>query len=216
MRRMVVALAVAAMPLCTSRAAAQVEIAPFFGTFWPLGAGWSQDVGLAQQVERRHIGALMAGARLAFWTSTRLGVEATVGFSPSQVAVSGPGRIQDITAGVMLSSVRVLARLATLTDGNPGSGVAHWDFNAGIGVGVIARRGSAWANITGTTHPAAVLNLETRTPLAGDVTMRVGVEDFVSWATFDRGLPSETRSRVQHDIILTLAAQIRLGGGTAR
>jgi hypothetical protein len=211
MGRIVVVFAVAALVLCPSRAGAQVEVGVSAGAFWPLGAGWKPDVGLAGQVERRQIAAHIVGARLAYWSGNRLGVEATLGLSPSQVAVSDVGRIRDIGGRVVMSSLRVLTRLASLTDGKPGAGFSHWDINAGAGAGIISRSGTAWANVSGTTHPAAVLTLEFRTPLAKAATIRAGLEDWVSWATFDRGLQSETRWRVQHDVIFSLAAQLRVG-----
>jgi hypothetical protein len=111
---------------------------------------------------------------------------------------------------VVLSSVRVLGRLVTLLDESPHGGTAYWDVNAGLGVGLIARGGSAWANVTGATHPAVVLSGETRTHLAGAATIRVGVEDFVSWATFNRGRGGESAQRVQHDLVITVALQIRV------
>jgi hypothetical protein len=194
--------------------AAQVEFGPSIGAFWPLG-GWTHDFS-GYQVKRRHLFALMFGGRVAYWPTTRLGIEGAVGFSPSQVAVSEPDNTEDITGGVVLGSLRGLLRLVTLVDGNEGSGFSYWDVNLGLGAGVVARGGSAWANVSGATHPAAVLSLESRTHLARTVTIRVGVEDFLSWATFDEGLPSETGSRLHNDLVVTLAFQFRLGGGSGR
>ena len=194
--------------------AAQVQVGPSLGAFWPQG-GWTQDFG-GYHVERRHLAALMLGGRVAYWPTTRWGLEGAVSFAPSQVAVSEPDNTQDITAGVILSSVRALLRLATLVDGNEGSGLAHWDINVGAGAGIIARRGSAWNNVSGTTHPAAVLVLETRTDLARTVTIRAGLEDFVSWVRFNRDLPSETHARLHHDLVITIAMQVHLGGRAVR
>lgn len=191
--------------------AAQVEMSPALGVFWPLG-GWIQDFG-SDEVERRHLAATFMGARLAFWPGTRFGLEGLVGFTPSQVAVSDLGGTQDITAGVVLSSVRVLTRVLSLRDGNEGSGLTQWDFYGGLGGAVISRNGSAWANTTGTTHPAAVASLEVRTHMVGAVMLRLALEDYVTWATFNKGRPSEMRSRVQNDLVVTLGAAIPLGKG---
>jgi hypothetical protein len=153
----------------------------------------------------------MLGTRVAYWPRPRLGIEGALSFTPSQVAVSDPGRIRDVTARVILSSVRALYRLASIRDGQPGAGFAHWHINAGAGVGVMARSGTAWANVNGTTHPGTLFSLEARNPVAGSFTVRVAVEDFVSWATFDKGLQSETRWRIQNDVMFTFAAQVQLG-----
>jgi hypothetical protein len=188
---------------------AHFEFGPSFGLFWPMG-GWTENFG-PDEVKRRNIAAGMIGGRLTYWRGPRLGLEAAVGFTPSQVAERQPnGGTEDITGSVVLSSVKVLARLASLADGDPRD-PTQWNFYAGLGGGFMARRGSAWTNRVGTAHPAIVLNLETRTLLGRAIMGRAGLEDYVSWQTFDKGLPSETRARVQHDIVFTLSALFRLG-----
>jgi hypothetical protein len=202
------ALGLVVLPLASAPLAAQVEFGPSIGLFWPLG-GWTQDFD-GDQVQRRHIATGMLSARLAYWKGSRFGLEATVGYSPSQVAVSELSGTQDKTAGVVLSSVRVLTRVLSLTDGDRRDPY-HWDFNAGIGAGLISRRGVAWENTTGTTHPAAVLALEARTRFGRLINGRAAVEDFVSWVRFNKGLPSETLARVHHDMLITFALQFQLG-----
>jgi len=211
MRRLSVVLGMVALAAAPSRAAAQGEMGVYVGTFWPLGGGWRYDVGSGGQVERRHIASHMLGARVAYWPKARMAVEGTLSFTPSQVAVSDPARIRDVRARVVLSSVRGLYRLASIRDGQPGAGFAHWDINAGFGIGLMSRSGSAWSNVSGTTHPGTIFGIEARNPVAGSFTVRVAVEDFVSWATFDKGLQSQTRWRVQNDIMFTFAAQVQLG-----
>lgn len=210
MSKLGVAFAVAALALGPSRAVAQAELGLSIGAFWPLGGGWTPAFGSSVQVDRRQIAAHMLIGRLAYWPGRRLGVEAALGFSPSQVAVTDT-RTRDVGGRVLLSSVRAIARLASLIDGQPGSGFSRWYINAGLGAGVMSRQGNAWANVLGTTHPGVLLSLDARTPLVGPVLMRVGFEDFVSWPTFDRGLQTETRRRVQHDVIFSLGTQIRFG-----
>lgn len=203
-----VALA-AALALNPAPLAAQLEIGPTLGVFWPIG-GWSHD-DASGNVERRQLAATLLGARVALWTSRRLGLEATVGYAPSQVAVSTVDRTQDITSGVVLGSLRALAHLFTLNDVRPGAYRTSWAFYGGAGVGFVARGGSAWENHTGTTYPTAVLNFETRTHLVGPVNLRVMLEDYVAAPTFNEGQPGETRSRVHHDLILTFMAVVRMG-----
>jgi hypothetical protein len=179
------------------------------GLFWPLG-GWTADFG-GDQEERRHIAAGIVVGRLTWWRGDRLALEGTVGFSPSQVAVTNLAGTQDITAGVLMGNVGAIVRIGTVAYGDSGR-VATWNFYGGAGLGVIGRRGSAWANTTGTTHPAAVFSLATRTNIAGVVTLRVRLEDWVSWARFNRNRPAETLSRIQHDLVGSLGLMIRRGG----
>lgn len=192
-----------------SSAAAQVELGPSVGVIVPLGR-WTQNFA-GDEVRRRQLTATLVTTRAAYWLGARIGLEAMFGYAPSQVAVSGPTRTQDITSGVVVGSARILARFASVLDGQSRSSAVRWDFLGGVGAGFVARGGSAWANHTGTTHPAGVLNFEARTHLTGPVTVRLMVEDFVSRPTFNKGLDGESRSRVHHDLLLTFMGVIRMG-----
>jgi hypothetical protein len=207
----VVALAAGAA-LWPLPARAQVELAPVIGMYWPIGEWTQQSDGGTGFAPRRHqIPAAVLGARLAVSTSKRLAFEGTVAFSPSQVAVSTEGGISDIRAGVLLASARALFKVATLADGTPDDGMG-WEVMLGAGAGLVHRGGSAWENTSGVTAPAVVLTAATRTHIAGPVMLRLGVEDFVSWAQFDKGLPSQMRARLHHDVIGSLGVVIRLTG----
>lgn len=202
-------LGLAAVLWSPAPASAQVELGASIGLFWPLG-GWTSDFG-GDLEERRHIAAGIVVGRATWWRSDRLALEGTVGFSPSQVAVTNLGGTQDITAGVLLGSVGALMRFGTVAYGDSGR-VSTWDFYGGLGVGAMARGGSAWANTTGTTHPAAIFSLGTRTRIAGVVTLRVRMEDWVSWGRFNKDRPAETLSRIQNDLVGSLGLMISLGG----
>jgi hypothetical protein len=191
---------------------AQVELSPVIGMYWPIGEWTQQTDGGTGFVPRRHqIPAAVVGARLAVSASKRLAFEGTVGFSPSQVAVSTEGGISDIRAGVLLASARALFKVATLADGTPDDR-AGWDVMLGAGAGLVHRGGSAWENTSGVNAPAVVLTAAARTELAGPVMLRFGVEDFVSWAQFNKGLPGQMRARLHHDLITSLGVVIRLTG----
>jgi hypothetical protein len=191
---------------------AQVELSPVIGMYWPIGEWTQQTDGGTGFVPRRHqIPAGVLGARLAVSASKRLAFEGTVAFSPSQVAVSTEGGISDIRAGVVLASARALFKVATLADGTPDDRMG-WDVMLGAGAGLVHRGGSAWENTSGATAPAVVLTAAARTHIAGPVMLRFGVEDFVSWAQFNKGLPSQMRARLHHDLITSLGVVIRLTG----
>jgi hypothetical protein len=208
----VVALAVAGAALWPLPVRAQVELAPVIGMYWPIGE-WTQqsDGGTGFATRRHQIPAAVVGARLAVSTSKRLALEGAVAFSPSQVAVTTQGGISDIRAGVLLASARALFKVATLADGTPDDRVG-WDVMLGAGPGLVHRGGSAWENTSGVTAPAIVLSAAAGTHVGGSVTFRFGLEDFVSWAQFDRGLPSQMRARQHHDIIGSLGVLVRLAG----
>jgi len=209
---LMVALAAAGAALWPSRAPAQVELSPAIGLYWPIGEWTQQSDGGTGFTSRRHqIPAVALGARLTVSASKLLAFEGSFAFSPSQVAVSSAGGINDITAGVFLASARAMFNVAKLADGHPDDQVA-WDLKFGAGVGLVHRGGSAWENTSGVTAPAIVFSAAARTPLAGPVMLGLGLEDFVSWAQFDKGLPSQMRARLHHDIIGSLSVVVRVGG----
>lgn len=207
-----VALAAAGAALWPSAAPAQVELSPAIGLYWPIGE-WTQqsDGGTGFTARRHQIPAAVVGARLTVSASKLLAFEGSFAFSPSQVAVSTEGGIHDITAGVILTSARAMFNVAKLVDGQPEDRVA-WDLKFGAGVGLVHRGGSAWENTSGVTAPAIVFSAAARTPIAGSVMLGLGLEDFVSWAQFDKGLPSQMRARMHHDFIVSLSMVVQVGG----
>lgn len=207
-----VAVAAAGVVCCPSPAPAQIEMGPAVGLYWPIG-GWvaQSDGGTGFAPRRRQVTAGIVAARITVWTADRLALEGTFAFSPSQVAVSTETGTTDVTAGVILASARALFKVTTIADGDPGDRM-NWDVMLGAGAGVVNRGGSAWENTSGVTTPAIVLTAAVRTQLTGTVMLRLGVEDFVSWAQFDKGLPSQMRARLHHDMIGTMGVVVRVAG----
>ena len=205
---------VAVVGLWPSIASAQVEIGPAIGTYLPLG-GWVQqsDGGTGYNPKRRQLAAHLFGARVTAWASRKLGLEGSVVITPSQVAYSTEGSTVDIDGGVLLAGARAVYKFSTLVDGHP-EDRTHWDLIVGAGAGVVHRGGSAWENTRGVTAPTLLLTTAVRTRLAGSLAWRVSLEDFVSWAQFDKGLPSQTRSRMHHDLVATLSVVVRFAGGS--
>jgi hypothetical protein len=189
-------------------ARAQVDIVPALGYYNAVGGFTQQeDDGTGFPPLRRQLGALLLGTRVSFPLSSRLAVQATAGVTPSQVAVSTASGTVDINSGVFLASARALFTVVTLTDG-PAHRQVHWDFLLGGGVGVVHRAGTAWEQLSGTTDAALVLEAG-----FGVGAFRLSIEDYISWAQFDGGEPTQTRAKMHHDLIGSLGWSIRLGGG---
>jgi hypothetical protein len=153
----------------------------------------------------------MLGARITAWVSGRLAAEGMLAFSPSPVAVSSNGRTTDVAGAVLLASVRALVNVTSLPDGHPDDPTT-WHLMLGAGAGLVHRGGPAWENTSGVTAPALVLTAAARTRITASLSWRVSLEDFISWAQFDRGLPSQTRARVHHDLVASLAVALRVTG----
>lgn len=186
---------------------AQVDLVPALGFYWPVG-GWTQeeDGGTGFPPLRRQLSAALVGARLSFPVSPRLALEGTLSMTPSQVAVSTVNGTTDYDGGVFLASARALFNVVTLTDRHTYDDT-RWDVILGAGVGVVHRAGTAWENTSGVTAPALALEAGVRVG-----TFRITFEDFVSWAQFNGGRPSQTRARMHHDLIASLGFAVRLGG----
>jgi hypothetical protein len=207
-----VALAAAAAALLPQRVPAQVvEFAPALGMYYPVG-GWTQtsDGGTGFAPVRRQLPAHMVSARLTAWPSHRFGLESSLSFTPSQVAISIDGNTRDIAGGVFLASARALFKVASFDTGARTQ--ETWDIIVGAGGGLIHRGGSAWDNTTGNTVPAALVTLGLRLPFMGTATWRVALEDYISWTQLDAGTPSQTHARVHHDLVGSLSIAMRLGG----
>ena len=201
----VVALAVAAVWPATARA--QVELVPSLGFYWPIG-GWTQqqDDGSGFPPLYRQLSAVLFGTRLSVRLSRSIAIEGTLGATPSQVAVSTAAGTTDFNGGVYLASARAVLTVASVIEG-PRHDQVRWNFFLGAGAGLVHRAGTAWQNTSGVTAPALVLEAG-----AGVGTFRITVEDYVSWAQFNGGLPSQTRARMHHDLIGSLGFALRLGG----
>lgn len=186
---------------------AQIDVMPTLGFYSPLG-GWTQesDGGTGFAPLRRQLSSLMYGVRLAHPLSRTLSLQATFGAAPSQVALSTASGTVDINATVLVSSARAVFRTMTLRDG-PTHDQVHWDVLLGAGIGVVHRTGTAWADHSGVTAPALLLELG-----FGVNAFRVMLEDYISWAQFDSGRPTQTRARMHHDLIGTLGFTLTLGG----
>lgn len=207
------ALAAAAALWPATAHSQRIEIAPAYGMYFPIGE-WTQenDGGTGFAPIRRQLPAHMLSARLTAWPTNRLGLEGTISFSPSQVAMSVDGNTRDIHGGVFVASARALFKVASLDHGETPQRRETWDLLVGAGGGLVHRGGSAWDNTSGVTRPALVFVAGMLMPLAPSLTWRVSLEDFVTWTQFDAGRVTQTHARVHHDLVGSLSVAIRLGG----
>ena len=72
-----------------------------------------------------------------------------------------------------------------------------------------SRSGTVWSYSSGRTSPALVLNVGTRTPVGPRCVMRFDIEDYISRARFDKGLPTETAAHMHHDVVISMSVAFR-------
>jgi len=161
--------------------------------------------------QQRLQGTPALGANVVVWTSSKIGFAGSIHISPSDVAQTDTSGTHDHSSAVLLASARVIyAFTPLLFKPPPGKRELPWSFYVGAGVGVASRSGAVWAYSSGLTSPALDLNVGVRTAVGGRVVLRFDVEDYISRAQFDKGLPTETAARTHNDLLIGLSVAYRV------
>ena len=191
-----------------------LDIGGHVGLYAPVGPlidGGSSADGTSLP-QKRLLMAGLVGADAVVWAATRFGFIASVAYAPSSVALTNSSGTTDHVGSVILASARVVFAFTRLTVGPDvvtGRRNTPWSFYVGTGAGLASRGGAVWAYSTGRASPAVVLNVGARTPLGPRSLMRLELEDYVSRARFDKGLPGETPARWHHDVVVALSFAFR-------
>lgn len=203
--RFAAAAVLAALPLVTAGAWAQtrLEVTTHTGVFQPLRSilttetmrifgpvlGEADTIRTASRAD--HEAGFVIGAGVTVWLSERLGVEGALVYSFSDVEVheefdgfAQPSRTVD--ASVTSGTVRGVIRL------NPGSGV-HLDARAGLGF--LTRNGEAFERLSGSTDFVVVAGSSVGIAIAPNVVLRLGLDDYISFAGFDGDELTSERQR---------------------
>lgn len=192
----------AAQPLIAQTA---FEATPLVGIYIPLGALVDEGPLDAPPLRKRHIGTLLIGFRSGARINPHVGVEASIAYTPSMVAVTDARSTVDRGAGVVLANLR--APFSITAD----SWVGPWQFHVAPGVGLVSRHGEVWSQYDGTTDVAAVLAFGARVGTPESVIhFRLEVEDYITWAQFTR--ETATRSLLHHDLLWSMGIGIPMGG----
>ncbi|HTR21661.1 MAG TPA: hypothetical protein VMH88_12470 [Gemmatimonadales bacterium] len=190
----------------------QVEVTPFVGLYLPTSSV-IQETAVGLTVSGKHGTTFLFGARLTYWTSPSVGLEASLGYTPSSMTFSvdtGGVRVgsADTSAHVILGSARVLYKVG------PKGG--DTDIHLLAGVGFISHGGAAYdllgqggGGISGTTDIGGVVGASVRFRVSAKLKARVDVEDNLYSAKFNIG-GAETTSHFQNDIAVSLGLAIPL------
>lgn len=151
------------------------------------------------------------GGNITVWTSDHIGFSASFSVSPADVAVTDTTGTHDHSSTVVLAGARVIYAFTPLLFKPPaGHREIPWSFYVGGGLGVVSRSGSVWTYSSGLTAPALLLDVGVRTAMGGRSILRFDVEDYISQAQFDKGLPTETESRIHHDFLFSITLSYRV------
>ncbi len=209
--RSALACAVFMLAAATS-AAAQFQFSPSLGFYVPHGRPLLTENSVTGGEARRKqaVGAPVFTTRVATGLSTMASVEASLSYSPGLIAVhSSSGRVEDLSAGLVLLSARTLLHLTPETN-------TRFAVHVTSGVGMVTRIGSAWSDTPAKPAFAIVLGAGGLAPLTArgtyGIAIRFDLEDYLSWAQFQLQDGTRSRAHPYHDLIWSLGLAIPLRG----
>ncbi len=188
-------LAVAALTaIAPGRAEAQggVNLVPWAGVYIPTRNSVSDlDNALSRDV------SVVGGARLTFWGTGVLGLEATGGYAPAKI--SGE-TINETHQNMLLASGRLLLALSPVTN--------RVGFYLGAGPALITRGKNPFDNNKSSTDFGATAGAGFRFGLgqSGNAALRLDLEDYLYNGDFGGG------DKFQNDLVASLGLSIPLGG----
>ncbi len=172
-----------------------VNIAPWAGVYIPTKNKLSD---LDNAAFHRDV-SVIGGARLTFWGTGILGLEATGGYAPAKVSGT---TINEKNTDLALANVRLLLALTPAT--NPVS------FYIGAGPAVLARGKNPLDDDRSRTDVGGTAGAGLRFGLgeSGNSAIRLDLEDYLYNGDFGGG------DDFQNDLVASLAVSIALGGST--
>lgn len=206
-------LALLAAAVCVTTAAAvtpataqsKLEFSPFVGEMIPVRSLAFDSTGSAAL---EHTNAKAYGARVAYWLTPRIALEATLGFSEGDLMIIST-QILKLRSTAMIADARARFRLT-----NP---MARSSVFLTAGAGVVDHRnvlfdaGAEQETLEFKNSIGAVVGIGATMPVAGDVSLRVDMEDHIHKTEISgTGLGFES-DRTQHDLIFSLGAVVPFG-----
>jgi hypothetical protein len=182
-----------------------VRLSPVLALSLPFGGPYINESWLhKQQVTSAILGGKIDVALVPF-----LGLELGVGAGRGLVAVrDSTNRVRDIPATLYLSSAKAVLWINPhIKDGV----IMH----VSSGVGLIGRTGKAWRDTRpsgAATAWVVALGGDARLSRRGPMEFRFELEDYISTAQFNVGLPTETRPLLHHDIVWSLGVSFPIMG----
>ncbi len=203
-------LAVGALAVLVVPAAARaqdVRVSTSLGVYLPLGFGGALIV--EPGFEKHQIQAGVLFGRMALRVHPRLSVEGELGYGRGMVAIRDSSRarvVSDIKSALWTTNVRALYWVIPNNE-------RRLSMYVGSGVGLLGRSGEAFVDTPAKTR-GALLALAGASTILGrrnhGPSIRFELEDHITWAQFNVGLPNQTRARTVHDIIWSVGLSFRV------
>ena len=130
-------------------------------------------------LERWRVGSFAFVGRVARWTPSRIGIEATLGASPGFMNTrDSTNRVRETGSNTLMASLRMPVRITQRTS----SILAHLS----VGLGYIRYTGQSWTGYEGLGHPAGIVAFGGRGRLGrrSRFWFRFEFEDWMSRASF--------------------------------
>ena len=180
--------------------AQQLSLAPTVGLYIPT----SELIKAASGEQFKQQVSFSLGGRIGVWFGSRLGVEATAQYAPSQLKFSTGGLNDEASANILMGSGRLSyfilperQSLAILVSG---------------GVGVINRGGDAYANVQNKTDITGTMGASARFRVGRLIQLQVNVEDYIYSPSPGFAGAAGAQNKIQNDIQLSFGVGIPLLG----
>jgi hypothetical protein len=175
------------------------------GRSLPFGGAFIDE----RSLHKQQVTSAILSARLDYTATMSLGVEWGVSAGRGLVAVRDSNNsVHDIPGTILLSNLKGVLWL------NPKikNGIM---VHVASGMGLIGRSGKVWQDTKPKgISPAWVIGLGGNAKLTpkGPVEFRFELEDYVSQAQFNVGLPTQTRALLHHDLVWSLGLSFPILG----
>jgi hypothetical protein len=171
------------------------------GLYVPVRPIIDETVPTPRGVHMSQVSAGFIGLRGLTWVKRQVALEGSIVMSPSYVARTDSAGTHDHAAAVFFSDARAVFAVNR-----------RRTFDAGVGLGLVARTGTIWAGRSGTTLPALVWSVGARTPIRRRMAIRLEVQDYITSAQFDQSQIGAVQTRVHHDLLWGVVLLLPLRG----
>ncbi|HSE45674.1 MAG TPA: outer membrane beta-barrel protein [Gemmatimonadales bacterium] len=158
----------------------------------PLGSDRSASL-IGSSIDRRN--SFAGGARLTFWGSNILGVEAVAGLTPAKVEAAGSDINESRRLDVFAGGVKLMIGLSP--------SMSPVGFHVGAGPAIVRRNHYGLDQSTSKTNLGGLFGAGFRFPINQTLGFRLDVEDYVYGGSI------EGKGKTQNDLITSAGLTIR-------